>query len=213
MSTSKLQRKTSEFLSTFFGAYTVRENIRPHWLITPQGERLELDFLIEELDIAIEVQGKQHFYFIPFFHQNHTGFKKRLIWDRFKRQQCRQRGVALIEIASESDIVLQLESLIPDKRQVELVELPLGPPIILPDLQIPIEESWQRLLVVRQETSEDFNSSDPKRQLDAINRRIVATEELAKSANGVKPKFVKRRRAIRKDLPNLYKRRNRLEKK
>lgn len=104
MSTSKLQRATSQFLSVHFGSYTIRENIRPDWLITEKGERLELDFLIEELNIAIEVQGEQHYVFTPFFQKDSDGFKDRLRCDNFKKRVCEQMGLRLIEIAGEADL-------------------------------------------------------------------------------------------------------------
>lgn len=115
MSTSKLQRATSQFLSIYFGDHTVRENIRPEWLITSDGERLELDFFIDELSIAIEVQGKQHYHFIPFFHDNYEGFKQRLKWDRFKQQQCNNMRITLVEISSEDDLP-QLYQFIPSRE-------------------------------------------------------------------------------------------------
>lgn len=104
MSTSKLQRLVSAYLSIHFGGFTVRENIRPEWLTSEDGARLELDFFIEEIDLAIEVQGKQHFTYVPMFHGNEDGFKKQLDYDRIKKEKCRQKRINLIEISSVSDL-------------------------------------------------------------------------------------------------------------
>lgn len=122
MSTSKLQRQTSKFLSIYFGQYTIKENIRPDWLITQEGERLELDFLIEELNIAIEVQGKQHFAYTPFFHDSHEDFKNRLRWDRFKKERCKAAQIELIEITSQSDLDILYDFIPESENGVESLE-------------------------------------------------------------------------------------------
>jgi len=112
MPTSKLQKRVSELLSIHFGKYTIKENIRPDWLITKNGERLELDFLIIELSCAVEVQGEQHYRFIPFFHSDHNGYKKRLEWDRIKKDLCWKNGVTLYHIDNEQDAMLSIEDII-----------------------------------------------------------------------------------------------------
>lgn len=124
MSTSKLQRYVSQQLSVHFGQYTIRENTYPTWLTAPEGERLELDFLIEELNIAIEVQGKQHYTYVPHFHGGYDGFLKRLEWDEVKRRKCQEMEIALIEIASKGDFAIALPSLLPqvEKREVGLFQ-------------------------------------------------------------------------------------------
>lgn len=103
MSTSKLQRYVSKQLSKHLGAYTVRENTRPDWLITKDGARLELDFIIEELDAAIEVQGVQHYVFTPHFHGSYDDFKRREGFDAFKRKVCIHRGIRLFEVSNNEE--------------------------------------------------------------------------------------------------------------
>ena len=103
MSTSKLQRYVSQQLSIHIGGYTIRENTRPEWLIAEDGARLELDFYIEELNAAIEVQGAQHYTFVEMFHGNYAGFQKRLAYDESKRTICAERGVLLYEVSSQSE--------------------------------------------------------------------------------------------------------------
>lgn len=104
MATSKLQRKVSQLLSVHLGQYTIRENAHPDWLITKTGERLELDFYIEEPKVAIEVQGQQHFVFIPHFHKTYTGFEAQLSRDQTKRKICASKKIILYEIVSLDEV-------------------------------------------------------------------------------------------------------------
>ena len=99
MPTSKLQRKTSMMIYDHLGQYRVYENSRPDWLITDGGQRLELDFYFPELNIAIEVQGKQHYVFSSFFHKNEDDFRAQLWRDRIKKQLCDKHGTELFEVS------------------------------------------------------------------------------------------------------------------
>lgn len=85
-------------LSQFFGDFTIRENIRPDWMVELTGYRLELDFLIEELQVAIEVQGIQHYEFTPYFHEDKQDFDDRQRFDELKRNACVTRGIELFEV-------------------------------------------------------------------------------------------------------------------
>lgn len=109
--TSKLQSRVSELLSVFLGGYTIRENIRPEWLVSENGNRLELDFFVEELNTAIEVQGEYHYRFVPFFHNDASGFKKRLELDRRKKEICEARGIRLFHIDNEQDALLAIDEM------------------------------------------------------------------------------------------------------
>lgn len=117
MATSKLQRRVGQLLSTHLGQYTIQENTRPDWLITSRGERLELDFYIKELQVAIEVQGAQHYIYVPHFHKTHDNFCRRLKWDSFKREQCSKQGVQLIEIDNEQDAIMIVERFLPEGKE------------------------------------------------------------------------------------------------
>lgn len=100
MSTSKLQRKVKSMLLAYFPSASVEENTRPSWLTSESGQRLELDFYLPELKAAIEVQGEQHFRYIPFFHKNYSQFLKRKKADFQKKIVCKRSGIELWEINS-----------------------------------------------------------------------------------------------------------------
>lgn len=60
--------------------------------------RWELDGYCEELSIAFEYQGEQHYYFIEHFHKTLDKFLERHIVDRIKKQLCDELGIRLIVI-------------------------------------------------------------------------------------------------------------------
>jgi len=111
MATSKLQRKFGDMLDRNFPQYRIRENYRPNWLISSDHTWLELDFYIEDLKLAFEVQGDQHFIFIPFFHKTDDDFRKRKRHDQEKRDLCFGRNIKLTEICTNADALAAIEDI------------------------------------------------------------------------------------------------------
>lgn len=108
MSTSKLQKYTGNQLRKRFAKYGIVENTRPDWLISTKGERLELDFYLERLGIAIEVQGGQHFEFTPVFHASEWDFQEQVRRDKDKLEVCQQVGIDLLYVCKKSDVEVVL---------------------------------------------------------------------------------------------------------
>lgn len=108
MSTSKLQVYTGQQLRRRFSKYGIVENIRPVWLVSSKGERLELDFYLERLSIVVEVQGRQHFKFTPVFHNTEWDFQEQLRRDREKLEICQRAGIDLLYVCKKSDIEIVL---------------------------------------------------------------------------------------------------------
>lgn len=79
------------------------ENIRPDWLITDTGERCELDFYVESMRLAIEIQGDQHYRFTPHFHSTYEVFQAQRRRDRFKLAVCQKRGIKLILVHNRDE--------------------------------------------------------------------------------------------------------------
>ena len=96
--TSKLEAYLSKELYTRFGQFSIRQNYRPDWL-----NGLELDFYIDELKLAAEVQGAQHYTFVEFFHRNEKNFEDQKQRDANKSYLCRLHKIELIEIYTEKD--------------------------------------------------------------------------------------------------------------
>jgi len=108
MSTSELQHYTSEQLHKRFGKYGLVENRRPRWLVSSKGERLELDFFIDKLSIAVEVQGRQHIEFTPLFHITEHDFTEQLRRDKEKKDLCDKAGICLFYVYKKSDVEIVL---------------------------------------------------------------------------------------------------------
>ena len=70
----------------------------PEWLINKEGNILELDGYCEELKIAFEHQGTQHFEKTRLFTKDEKALEKRKRYDEIKRRLCNDKGIYLIEI-------------------------------------------------------------------------------------------------------------------
>lgn len=104
MGTSLLQKQTVKQLDRIYGCHAVQENVRPEWLIGPNGHRLELDVFVPTAKIAIEVQGPQHYRFSEHHHRDAAGFEAQQKRDSQKRVFCTRKGITLYEVASHSDL-------------------------------------------------------------------------------------------------------------
>jgi hypothetical protein len=111
VATSKLQIAVGDMLDRTFPQYRIRENYRPDWLMSSNITKLELDFYIEELKIGIEVQGAQHYQFVPHFHGTLENYEKRKQYDKEKKDLCDGAGIKLVEIFSLMDAITEIKSL------------------------------------------------------------------------------------------------------
>jgi hypothetical protein len=76
-------------------------SIRPDFLsnpVTGGNFNLELDCYNSGLRLAIEYNGRQHYYYIPFFHKNKEAFLNQKYRDDMKRRICKDNGITLIEV-------------------------------------------------------------------------------------------------------------------
>ena len=74
---------------------------RPNFLNNPvTGGRfnLELDCYDQELRLACEYNGAQHYKYIPYFHKNREAFLNQKYRDDMKRRICKENGINLIEV-------------------------------------------------------------------------------------------------------------------
>lgn len=74
---------------------------RPNFLnnpVTGGNFNLELDCFEEELGIAVEYNGAQHYKYTPYFHKNNEAFLNQKYRDDMKRRMCKDNNIILIEV-------------------------------------------------------------------------------------------------------------------
>ena len=91
-SRSKFQTEAKKFLQNYWQHNIVFEEF------PIVGTRLTLDFYNANKKIAIEVQGRQHTKFVPFFHSSRAKFLQQLKRDTKKFEFCEINNIKLIEI-------------------------------------------------------------------------------------------------------------------
>lgn len=73
--------------------------IRPNFLRNDvTGYNLEIDLYNDDLKLAVEVQGDQHYKFNKFFHRNKEHFLNQRYRDEMKKIKCKQQGICMIEV-------------------------------------------------------------------------------------------------------------------
>ena len=98
-SKSNIQWRVKQFLSSYWKYDVVFEELRI------VGTRLSLDIYNANKKIAIEVQGKQHQTYNPYFHGNdRRKWLSQLKRDDLKLQFCLTNGIKLVEIY-ETDLI------------------------------------------------------------------------------------------------------------
>jgi hypothetical protein len=126
---SQFQDLVGEMLDFWYPGETVYKNYRPPWLFG-----MELDFYFPELKFAIEVNGSQHYLFVPSMQsepEKHTSQRQR---DKRKRQIMFARGEHIIVIRSFSGIYAHMREIFPERTF----------PVVPKDLQTRIKEYRQR---------------------------------------------------------------------
>lgn len=76
------------------------DKARPNFLSNPVtgGNNLELDCYNEELQIAVEYNGVQHYKFSPYFHKNKDQFYTQKYRDEMKTRICKEKNITLVEV-------------------------------------------------------------------------------------------------------------------
>ena len=94
---SKGERASRSAAERIFGKPFIK--VRPDFLRNVvTNHNLELDVYNEELKLAIEYSGRQHYEFVPFFHKNYEAFLNQKYRDEMKKNKCKEQGIQLIEI-------------------------------------------------------------------------------------------------------------------
>ena len=98
-SRSKIQYSAKQFLKKYWSNHIVFEEF------PVAGTRLSLDFYNANKKIAIEVQGKQHTKYVPFFHgKNKINYINQLKRDQDKLKFCELNDIQLVEIYDGDEV-------------------------------------------------------------------------------------------------------------
>jgi hypothetical protein len=94
---SKGERLCCKTMERIYGAPF--PSVWPTWLVNPEtGEKLELDCYNEELKIAVEYNGEQHYKWPNFTNQSYDQFINQVRRDTFKMNVCDKNGIYLITV-------------------------------------------------------------------------------------------------------------------
>jgi hypothetical protein len=98
-SRSKIQFQTKQFLKKYWAKHIVFEEF------PVAGTKLSLDFYNANKKIAVEVQGKQHTKYVPFFHgKNKINYLNQLKRDQDKLKFCEANDIQLVEVYQDDKI-------------------------------------------------------------------------------------------------------------
>lgn len=94
---SKGEKECREYVESYFNKPF--KKCRPDFLKnTISGHNLELDCFNEELKIAVEYNGEQHYKYIPHFHKNKEAFQNMKYRDEIKKRLCMEHNILLIVV-------------------------------------------------------------------------------------------------------------------
>mgnify|MGYP003133842364 FL=1 len=97
-SRSKRQRAVKTFLRPYWKDHIVFEEF------PVVGTRMTFDFYNANKKVAIEVQGRQHTQYVPFFHGTKMNYLNQLRRDQQKLEFCALNNIQLIEVYDEDKI-------------------------------------------------------------------------------------------------------------
>lgn len=94
---SKPHLRARAILADVFGGQVVLEEV------PIPGSKLRFDFLVPGLDVAVEVQGRQHYHRVQHFHKTALGAAKANGRDEQKRRFCSLNELRLVELPYNED--------------------------------------------------------------------------------------------------------------
>lgn len=99
---------------------------RPNFMLNGvSGHNLELDCYNDELKIAVEYNGEQHYKYIPYFHNSKDAFYNLKYRDDMKQRLCDQNGIILITVpytVKHDDIEMYIKGYLPDIKTIKTIK-------------------------------------------------------------------------------------------
>lgn len=104
---SAIANKVHSTLKELFPANPHRRVFPEHY-VQFKGARLFFDFYIKELEVFIEVQGRQHTEFVKHFHGTKKNFDSQRYRDNLKIQYVQENEKCLVRFNYDEDITKEL---------------------------------------------------------------------------------------------------------
>lgn len=162
---------------------------RPAFLYTGPRGVMELDGYCEELRLAFEHHGLQHYRHIPRFQPTEEDFREQQRRDTEKLAACRASGVTLIEIPAipELTAVAELPELVKARLAMFGITPPFDPPIMSLDLGRAYDRSTlDDLRTLAHERGGSLLSETYLGDRGRLRWRCAAGHEWAATPNGIK---------------------------
>lgn len=94
-----------ELINEIYRGYLILEEVKlPGSRCPSKKSTLFIDFLIPNMRCGIEVHGRQHYEYVPFFHKTYAGFLQHQKRDDIKREWCELNNISLIELKYSDSI-------------------------------------------------------------------------------------------------------------
>lgn len=104
---SDIANRVLSILNTIFPANPHRR-VFPEYFVNYKGTRLFFDFYIKEMDMFVEVQGRQHTSFVSHFHGTKENFDAQRYRDNLKREYTQETGKCLVRFNYDETITEEL---------------------------------------------------------------------------------------------------------
>ena len=96
---SNLHVRARHILNELFPTYRVLEEVKlPGAQTSTRQAGLYADFFILEKMLIVEVNGRQHYEFVPFYHKTKKDFYKGKVRDRDKREWCEINDITIVSL-------------------------------------------------------------------------------------------------------------------
>jgi len=106
---SKIADNINQILNSMFPRLSA-PRINKEIYIKYKGQQLYFDFYIKELNVYIEVQGRQHSEFVKHFHGDKEAFQAQKMRDNLKIQYVEEKGHCLVRFNFNERITKALVS-------------------------------------------------------------------------------------------------------
>lgn len=116
--TKKVSKNHSVILdihSKCFPTNKITQSLRFQCYVNGTRTNLEIDIVDKTLNLAIEVNGSQHYKFNKFFHSSQQDFHKQVSRDDAKRSWCEENNITLVIV--DEKLIKEIESKIKTDEQ------------------------------------------------------------------------------------------------